>query len=56
MATNNVYLVDEQPGELAANRRMLELLLEDAGVSIEELRPLKRLPDYNRLLADRNSA
>ena len=53
---NIVYLVDEQPRELAANRRTLELLLEDAEVGIKELPPLKRLPDYNKLLADEDTA
>jgi DNA-binding NarL/FixJ family response regulator len=56
MPRNVVYLVDEVPRELAANRRMLELLLEDADVRIEELPPLERLSHYNKLLAKPETA
>jgi hypothetical protein len=56
MPRNIVYLVDEQPRELAANRRTLEILLEDSGVVIKELPPRKRLSGYNKLLADPDTA
>jgi DNA-binding NarL/FixJ family response regulator len=46
-----VYLVDEQPTELSANRRALELILADVDIEVAELRPKKRLVSYNRLLA-----
>jgi CheY-like chemotaxis protein len=51
MSKQIVYLVDEQPTELSANRRALETILGDAGLTVEELLPTKRLADYNRLVA-----
>jgi hypothetical protein len=51
MSKQIVYLVDEQPTELSANRRALETILGDAGLTIKELLPTTRLADYNRLVA-----
>src|SRR4051812_1420563 len=56
MEEQTVYLVDDNPQELRANRRGLETIFEGSPVQFKGVHPFRELAQYNSLLPKPDTA